>query len=70
MSAISELYTCGHNIWNFSIFYQIFFSPQLKRIIIISNENGIIELPLELANDLYLGIIAYCSVFFPKWNFC
>ena len=67
MSAISELYTCGHNIWNFLIFYQIFFLPQLKRIIIISNENGIIELlPLELANDLYLGIIAYCSVFFPK----
>ena len=54
MSAISELNTRGHNVWNFLIFYQIFFSPQLKRIIIISNENGIIELPLELANDLYL----------------
>ena len=36
------------------IFYQIFFSPQVKRTMIISNKYGIYELPDELLNNLRL----------------
>ena len=36
------------------MFYQIFFSPQVKRSAIISNKRGIYELPHELPNDLQL----------------
>ena len=36
------------------MFYQIFLSPQVKRIVIISNKHGIYELPQELLNDLRL----------------
>ena len=36
------------------MFYQIFLSPQVKRIVIISNKHGIYELPHELPNDLRL----------------
>ena len=32
--------------------YQIFFSPQVKRNMIISNKHGIYELPHELTNDV------------------
>ena len=35
------------------MFYQIFLSPQLKRIVIISNKHGIYELP----NDLRFTIL-------------
>ena len=38
--------------WDLLILYQIFFSPQVKRSVIISNEHGIYELPDELPNDL------------------
>ena len=41
---------------DFLILYQIFFSPQLKWRMIISNKYGIIELPHELLNDLRLKI--------------
>ena len=34
------------------MFYQSFFSPQVKRIVVISNEDGIYELPYELTSDL------------------
>ena len=34
------------------MFYQNVFSPQVKRIVIISNKHGIYELPHELPNDL------------------
>ena len=37
--------------------YQIFFSPQVKRSVIISNEYGIYDLPHELPNDLRLRIL-------------
>ena len=37
---------------NFLILYQIFFSPQVKRSMIISNKNGIYESPHESPNDL------------------
>ena len=37
------------------MFYQIFFSPQVKRIKIISNKHGTHELPHELPEDLNLA---------------
>ena len=39
------------------MFYQIFFSPQVKRSPIISNKHGIYELPHELKNDIKLRIL-------------
>ena len=41
----------------FLILYQIFFSPQVKRSMIISNKHGIYELRQELPNDLRLSIL-------------
>ena len=42
---------------DFLMFYQMFLSLQVKRIVIISNEHGIYELPHELPNDLRLRIV-------------
>ena len=39
---------------DFLILYQNFFSPQVKRSVIISNKQSIYELPHELPNDLRL----------------
>ena len=39
------------------ILYKMFFSPQVKRSVIISNKHGIYELPHELPNDLRLKIL-------------
>ena len=39
------------------MFYQIFLSQQVKRIVIISNKHGIHELPHELSNNLRLSIL-------------
>ena len=36
------------------MFYQIFLSPQVKRIMIISNKHGMYELRHELRNNLRL----------------
>ena len=36
------------------MFYQIFFSPEMKRSAIISNKHDIYELPHKLSNDLRL----------------
>ena len=41
----------------FLILYQIFFSPQVKRSMIISSKQGIYELPHKLPNDLRLRIV-------------
>ena len=41
----------------FLILYQIFFSPQVKRSVIISNKHGTYELPHDLPNDLRLKIL-------------
>ena len=41
----------------FLILYQFFFSPQVKRGVIISNKHSIYELPQELPNHLRLGIL-------------
>ena len=61
------------------MFYQIFLSPQKKQSAIISNKDGIYELPHKLPSDLRhrkLGntnkiskiheMIAWCPVFLPK----
>ena len=38
--------------WDSLLFYQIFFSPQVKGCKIITNKHDIYELPHELPNDL------------------
>ena len=38
-------------LWDFLMFYQIFLSLQVKRRAIISNKQGVYELPHELPND-------------------
>ena len=38
--------------WDFLMFYQIFFSPQVKRSVIITNNYGIWELHHKFLNDL------------------
>ena len=42
---------------DFSIFYQILLSSQMKRWAIITYKHGIYELPHELPNDLRLRIL-------------
>ena len=51
---IQSIYNDGHNIL---ILYQISFSPQVKRRVIISNKHGTYELPHELPNDIRLRIL-------------
>ena len=36
------------------MFYQVFFSPQVKRLVIITYKHGIYQLPHELPNDFKL----------------
>ena len=43
--------------WDFSMFYQIFISLQVKRWVIITYKHGIYELSHELPNDLRLRIL-------------
>ena len=43
--------------WDFSMFYQIFLSPHVKRWAIITYKHGIYELPQKLPNDLRLRTI-------------
>ena len=43
--------------WDFSMFYQIFLSPQVKRWAIITYKYGIYELLHDLPNDLRLRIL-------------
>ena len=67
--------------WDFLMFYQMIFSPQVKQYTIITYKHGIYKLPYELPNEIRkLGnirkvlklhrIIVHCSVFQPKWKFC
>ena len=44
-------------LWDFLMFYQIFVSPQVKQSAIVSNKQGVYELPHELPNDLRLWLI-------------
>ena len=41
--------------WDSLILYQIFFSPQVKQSMILSNKHGIHQLPHKLPNDLRFG---------------
>ena len=43
------------------MFYQVFFSPQVKRCAIITYKHGIYELPHELRKDLRLANIRKLS---------
>ena len=43
--------------WNFSMFYQTFLSPQLKRCVIITYKHGMYELPHQLLTDVKLRIL-------------
>ena len=69
--------------WDFSMYYQIFLSPQMKRWAVITYKHGINELLHELPNDLILRrlgnigklskshrMIAQCPVPPPKWKLC
>ena len=42
---VPNIYNHFQIFWDFLIFYQIFFSPQVKRSAIISNKHGRYELP-------------------------
>ena len=44
------------------IFYQISLSPQVKWAVIISNKNGVFELPHELPNDLRSRILEFIKL--------
>ena len=50
-------YNHVHNISDILIVEQTFFSPQVKRRMIISNKHGIYELPHKLPNNLRLRIL-------------
>ena len=52
VSTISFITFC-----DFSMFYQIFLSAQVKRCAIITYKHGIYELPHELPNNLRLRIL-------------
>ena len=43
--------------WDFSMFYQIFLSPQIKGCTIITYKHSIYKLPQELPNNLRLRIL-------------
>ena len=44
------------------MFYEIFLSPQVKRIMIINNKHGIYELP----NDLIRKLGNICLIYFGQ----
>ena len=53
------------------IFKQIFFSPQVKRSVIISNNHGIYELPHGSAKKLRLRILSHIAhSIFPDGSAC
>ena len=51
-TTVMEIILC-----DFLMFYQIFLPPQVRRSAIISNKQGLYELPQELRNDLRLRIL-------------
>ena len=74
MSAISETYNRGLNIWELSDIYQMFFfSKQMKRNVIITNKNDKYELTDEFPNNVRVKkiskmhqTIVLCQFFFLK----
>ena len=59
----------GHNILRLFNVLPIFFSPQVKRSVIISNKHDIHELPRELKNDLRLRIFGNQEISGKSLNF-
>ena len=57
IEAKKQLATTIFIFWDFWMFYQIFFSSQVKRCAIITCKHGIYELPHELPNELRLEIL-------------
>ena len=55
--------------WDFSIFYQIFLSAQVKRCALTTYKHGIYELPHELPNDLKLRILGNSKISGKCLNF-
>ena len=51
------------------MFYQIFFSPQVKQCMIISNKHGIYKLPHELPNELRHEILGNYEISVKYLNF-
>ena len=43
-------------LWDILMFYQIFPPPKVKQSAIVSNKQGVYELPNELPNDVRLRI--------------
>ena len=54
---MSGNYNDGHNILRLYDTLPNFLSPQVKRSVIISNKDGIYELPHQLPNNLRLKIL-------------
>ena len=52
IAAIMEIIFC-----DILMLYQVFLSPQVKQSTVISNKQGVYELPHELPNDLRLTIL-------------
>ena len=53
-------------LWDFLRFYQIFFSPKVKHSAIISNKQGVYNLPHQLPKNLNAhGILAAGRAFLP-----
>ena len=52
--------------WDFLMFYQIFFSPQVKQWGIITYKLGIWELPYEFPNDVRLTVLGNKEI----WEKC
>ena len=45
-----------HYFWDFLMFFQIFFSPQVKQYAIITYKHGTYDLPHEMPNSLRFKI--------------
>ena len=59
----------GTLFWDFLMFYNVFFSSQMKRSLIISNKHGIFGLPHDLPNDLRLRIFGNWVISDKSQNF-
>ena len=68
-STILYIYTATISciiFWDFSMFYQIFLSPQVKRWANITYKHGRYELPHDLPNDLRLRNFPRGALLFMK----
>ena len=58
MSATYEIYNCAHNVFELVDILPMFLSQQVKRNVIITNENGKYELTDEFPKDVRLKKIS------------